>query len=78
VIREPMNPRADPASGDYQRFRAVTDRAIRDLQRLGAELVDPVTIPKLKERVQSLYEDNVYETEHATSTTISHSIRMRP
>lgn len=67
IIREPMDPRADPSSDDYKRFRIVTDQAIRDLKRLGAEIVDPVTIPNLKERVRSIYESNVFETEEATN-----------
>jgi Asp-tRNA(Asn)/Glu-tRNA(Gln) amidotransferase A subunit family amidase len=65
IIREPMNPKADPTSDDYKRFRAVTDRAIRDLKLLGAETLDPLTIPDLKDRIRKLYEGNVFETEQA-------------
>ena len=60
-----MDPKADPSSAEYKSFRVVTDRAIRDLAALGAEIIDPVTIPDLKERVRSVYEGNVFETEHA-------------
>src|SRR5262245_10639242 len=35
VIREPMDPKADPTSDDYNKVRAVMDRAIADLKRLG-------------------------------------------
>ncbi len=65
IIREPMDPKADPTSAEYKSFRSVTDHAIRDLAALGAEIIDPVTIPELKERVKNLYEGNVFETEHA-------------
>lgn len=65
VIREPMDPKADPSSEEYKRFRRVTDQAIRDLRLLGAEIIDPVTIPDLKERVRNVYEGNIFETERA-------------
>ena len=60
-----MDPKADPSSAEYKSFRVVTDHGIRDLAALGAEIIDPVTIPDLKERVRSVYEGNVFETEHA-------------
>lgn len=66
VIREPMDPKADPTSEDYRRYRVVTDQAIRSMQMLGAELVDPFTIPDLKDRSSKAYEANVFETEEAT------------
>lgn len=67
VIREPMDPKSDPGSEDYKKVRVVIDRAIADLQKLGAEIVDPVTIPDLKGRVKRGYEDNHFETEQATN-----------
>ena len=67
VIREPMDPKADPSSDDYQKVRAVIDKAIADLKRLGAQIVDPVAIPDLKDRVKRMYDDNVFETEQATN-----------
>jgi len=66
VIREPLDPRADPASADYKQVRAVIDRALVDLKRLGAA-VDPVTIPDLRSRSLKLYDGNVFETEAATN-----------
>jgi amidase len=71
IIREPMDTKTDPASADYKKVRSVTDRAIADLSRLGAELVDPVSIPELKERVVKLYADNEFETEHAINNYFS-------
>src|ERR1700731_3363497 len=55
IIREPMDPKTDPTSQDYKKVRAVIDKAIVDLNRLGAEIVDPVTIPDLKARVKRMY-----------------------
>lgn len=65
VIREPMDAKADPDSEDYKKVHAVLDKAISDLKRLGAEVVDPVTIPDLKDRMKRGYQDHVFETEQA-------------
>jgi amidase len=65
VIREAMDPKADPASDDYKKVKAVLDKALADLKRLGAEVVDSVTIPELKDRVKRTFEDNLFETEQA-------------
>jgi amidase len=65
VIRQPMDAKTDPASEDYRKVRTVIDRAIGDLRALGAEIVDPVTIPALIERVNKPYDGNVFETEPA-------------
>jgi hypothetical protein len=60
VIREPLDPRADPASADYKQVRVVTDRALADLKRLGAAVVDPVTIPDVASRSVKLYDESGY------------------
>jgi Asp-tRNA(Asn)/Glu-tRNA(Gln) amidotransferase A subunit family amidase len=65
VIRQPMDARTAPASEDYRKVRTVIDRAIDDLRALGADVVDPVTIPALIERVNKPYDGNVFETEPA-------------
>jgi len=67
VIREPMDPNTDPTSEDYKKVKAVIDRAIGDLRRLGAAVVDPVTIPDFQSRMKRTYEDNVFEPEEATN-----------
>ena len=66
VIREPMDPRADPESEDYAQVRAVIDRALEDMRALGAEIVDSVEIP-LIDLVDSTYASNTFETEQATN-----------
>ena len=67
VIREPMDPKTDPASADYKQVRTVIDKAIGDLKAQGAELADPVVIPGLKDRVTKLYDGNEFETERAVN-----------
>ena len=47
VIRSPMDPSADPASTDYMKVKLVIDRAINDLKRLGAIVVNDLLIPRL-------------------------------
>src|SRR5438067_2526308 len=65
VIREPFDPKTDTASDEYKKVKAVLDKGLADVKRLGAEVVDPVTIPDLKDRVKRGFDDNVYETEPA-------------
>ena len=67
VIRESMDPRTDPASADYKQVRTVIDRALADLTRLGATLIDPVKIPDVASRSLRVYDGNVFETEAATN-----------
>ncbi len=47
VLREPMDPRADPSSEDYRKGHAVIDAAIRELQAAGADVVDPLSVAEL-------------------------------
>jgi Asp-tRNA(Asn)/Glu-tRNA(Gln) amidotransferase A subunit family amidase len=67
VVRQPMDPRTDPASADYRKVKLVIDKAIADLKALGAEVLDPVTVPDLMNRVNRPYDDNIFETEPATN-----------
>ena len=64
VIRAPMDPKTDPDSDDYKKVRVVINRAIDDLESLGAELVDPITVPGLGS-VNETYVRNNFETEEA-------------
>ena len=70
VIREPMDPKTDPASDDYRKVRTVVDRAIGDLRSLGAVVVDPVVVPNLSS-VQRTYAGNTFETEEAMNAYLA-------
>ena len=70
VIREPMDPKTDSSSDDYRQVRAVVDRAIADLQTLGAVVVDPVVVPNLA-LVQQVYARNNFETEQAMNAYLA-------
>jgi Asp-tRNA(Asn)/Glu-tRNA(Gln) amidotransferase A subunit family amidase len=65
VIRQAMDAKTDAGSEDYRKVRAVIDQAIEELRALGAELVEPVTIPDVIDRVNKGYDGNLFETEPA-------------
>jgi len=71
ILRQPMDSKTDPKSEDYRKVRGVIDKAIDDLKALGAELVDPVTIPDLIERLNKGYDSNVFETESAINNYLA-------
>jgi amidase len=49
ILREPMGHDSEPDSQDFKNVTALYDKAIADLKKSGAEVVDPVVIPKLNE-----------------------------
>ena len=68
IIRQPIDLKADPSSEDYRKVKTVIDRAIADLRKAGAEVLDPVTeIPNLAQRVARAWDVNVFETDPAMS-----------
>jgi Asp-tRNA(Asn)/Glu-tRNA(Gln) amidotransferase A subunit family amidase len=71
IIREPLDPRADTSSPEFKSGRAVIDRAIEDLRRLGAVVVDSLGIPDLGVRSSKLYDDNLFETEAAMNAYLA-------
>lgn len=70
VIRDPMDSNVDPNSTGYRQVRTVIDDAIRELRALGAEVVDPVTVPEI-DRVNAVYAMNTFETEQATDAYLA-------
>ncbi len=49
VLRESIGLNSEPDSEDFRKIQEVFDKAIGELKAAGAELVDPIVIPKLKE-----------------------------
>ena len=49
VLREAIGLHSEPDSDDFKKVQDVFDRAVADLRSAGAEIVDPIVIPKLKE-----------------------------
>ncbi len=52
VIRESMGFEAEPGSEDFKKIDEVFNRAIGELKAAGAEIVDPVAIPRLQELLE--------------------------
>jgi Asp-tRNA(Asn)/Glu-tRNA(Gln) amidotransferase A subunit family amidase len=51
ILRESIGLESEPDSTDFKNVTAVFDRAIADLKAAGAELVDPIVIPRVKELI---------------------------
>jgi Asp-tRNA(Asn)/Glu-tRNA(Gln) amidotransferase A subunit family amidase len=49
ILRESIGLNAEPDSEDFNKVSEVFDRAIGELKAAGAEIVDPIVIPKIKE-----------------------------
>src|SRR5262247_3910483 len=49
VLREPIGIDSDPDSDDFKKITEVFDKAIAELRAAGAEIIDPIVIPKLNE-----------------------------
>src|SRR5262245_62071957 len=49
VLRESIGLNAEPDSEDFKKVSDVFDRAIGELKSAGAETVDPIAIPKIKD-----------------------------
>lgn len=49
VLRESIGLNAEPDSEDFKKVSEVFDRAVGELRAAGAEIVDPITIPRIKE-----------------------------
>ena len=49
ILRESMGLGSEPDSEDFKKITEVFDRAVAELKAAGAEIVEPVVIPKLKE-----------------------------
>jgi amidase len=49
ILRESIGLNAEPDSEDFKKVTEVFDKAVGELKAAGAEIVDPVVIPKIKE-----------------------------
>ena len=49
ILREPIGLNSEPDSDDFKKIQEVFDRAVGELKAAGAEIVDPVAVPKIKE-----------------------------
>jgi len=49
ILRESIGLNAEPDSEDFKEISEVFDRAVGELKAAGAEIIDPIVIPKVKE-----------------------------
>lgn len=49
ILREPMGIDSEPESDDFRKVDEVFGKAVSELKAGGAEVIDPIVIPKLKE-----------------------------
>ena len=49
VLRESIGSNSEPGSEDFRKVSEVFDKAVAELKAAGAELVDPIVIPNIKE-----------------------------
>lgn len=49
ILREPMGLGSEPDSDDFKKVAEVFDRAVAELRSCGAEVIDPIAIPRLNE-----------------------------
>ena len=49
VLREPIGLHSEPDSDDFKKVEEVFNNAVAELTAAGAEIVDPIVIPKIKE-----------------------------
>ena len=72
ILRETMGYHSEPDSADFKQVGAVFDRAVADLAKAGATIVDPIVIPDLDAllatRAGSAEEDAASFVEYANGT----------
>jgi amidase len=49
ILRESIGLNSEPESEDFKKVNDVFDRAVGELKAAGAEIIDPIVIPKIKE-----------------------------
>jgi Asp-tRNA(Asn)/Glu-tRNA(Gln) amidotransferase A subunit family amidase len=62
ILRESMGYAAEPDTDDFAQVGEVFDKAVADLRRAGAEIIDPIVVPDLKallaKRARSVEDDD--------------------
>ena len=71
VIRVPTDNSTDTSKPDYKETQVAIDKAVTDLKARGAEVIDPLTIPNLKELVVRAGGGETYEPEAAINAFLA-------
>jgi Asp-tRNA(Asn)/Glu-tRNA(Gln) amidotransferase A subunit family amidase len=73
VVRTPMSKDTDTSAADYKEVQAAITRAVADMVARGAEVIDPIAIPNLKEMVAMAGSgsEGAFETEAAINAFLA-------
>ena len=71
VIRVPTDKSTDVNAPDYKETQAAITKAVADMRARGAEVVDPLDIPSLKDRVVKIGSGETYEPEGAINAFLA-------
>jgi len=71
VIRVPTDNSTDTKASDYQETQAAITKAVADMRARGAEVVDPLKIPNLKDLVNRAGGGETYEPEPAINSFLA-------
>src|SRR5262249_9917892 len=71
VIRVPMDNSTDPGKPDYKETQGAISKAVADLKARGAEVIDPIVIPDLKDLVNKAGGGETYEPETAINAFLA-------
>jgi len=72
VIRAPTDASTDTTTPDYKETQATITSAVVDLRSRGAEVIDPIEIPNLKDLVTRAGGGETYEPEAAINGFLAH------
>ncbi len=61
ILRESIGGGSEPESEDFQKITEVFDKAVAELKAAGAEVVDPIVIPNIKELLRKRSEGSEHE-----------------
>jgi Asp-tRNA(Asn)/Glu-tRNA(Gln) amidotransferase A subunit family amidase len=70
VIRTAVGRDADPNAPDYREIQGIVTEAVRDLRGRGAEVIDPIVIPRLRELLNE-GGNGIGETEEAINAYLA-------
>lgn len=71
VVSHPIWRETDQSAPDHRQIRTVFARAVADLARLGATVVEGITLPDISARLRASYDANTFETEAAIDAYFS-------
>jgi len=78
ILREPMGVQTEPDSDGFRKVTEVFDHAVAELRAAGADIVDPIVIPQLRELLATRASSFTDDEEPFSSTSAGAPIRSFP